>query len=338
MSVFYLPVYVYIVYLMTKHRSTTAFTAANPAIPHSGFALESKRSILDALGEPTAGCRVAPYAVLDRTPNRASACAEFVESAGGYPIVLKPDIGERGQGVAVIRNEKAARRYLESCDETVIAQEFMPGLEFGIFYYQFPNSPSGEILSITEKRLLSVSGDGERSLEELILADERAMRMAEYFLDKFGARIAEIPAPGESIALAELGTHCRGSVFLDGSRHITEALREQMHVFSSQFAGFWFGRYDVKVPTVEDLRAGRNLSVLELNGVSSESTNVYDPGCRIWNAYGMLWRQWDIAFEIGKQNIAKGARESELSELTSLIREHGRRKWFEADDLPDHAT
>ena len=62
------------------------------------------------------------------------------------------------------------RKYADS-----ILQEYVHGLEFGLFYVRRPSEERGRIFSITEKRLPVVTGDGERSLEELILDDERAV-------------------------------------------------------------------------------------------------------------------------------------------------------------------
>src|SRR5205823_14702398 len=69
-----------------------------------------------------------------------------------FPIVLKPDVGERGNGVAIIRSKPEAVAYLAATAEDVIAQEYIAGIEFGLFYRRFPDQATGEIVSITEKR------------------------------------------------------------------------------------------------------------------------------------------------------------------------------------------
>jgi hypothetical protein len=56
------------------------------------------------------------------------------------------------------------------------------------------------------------------------------------------------------------------------------------------------------------LRAGRNLKVIELNGVTSEATSIYDPRNSVLAAWRVLFAQWRIAFEIGAQNRKRGAR------------------------------
>jgi hypothetical protein len=48
--------------------------------------------------------------------------------------------------------------------------------------------------------------------------------------------------------LMELGTHCRGAMFLDGGWVITPELEERFDAISRGFAGFYVGRFDVRVP------------------------------------------------------------------------------------------
>jgi hypothetical protein len=107
------------------------------------------------------------------------------------------------------------------------------------------------------------------------------------------------------VQLLEIGAHCRGTLFLNGARHLTDELAAATDRVSKMFPGFYFGRYDVKCASVEDLRAGR-FTILELNGVSAEPTHIYDPEVSIWEAYRVMFRQWRLAFEIGAQNRRRG--------------------------------
>ena len=343
MWVFYPPVFVYIALLGLKHRCLTLFTLANPAIPLGGLALESKAEILTALqegqSEADAGrARVARFAVIpvgENVDRMAAVDAFLKDSELDYPIVLKPDVGERGQGVAVAASAEEAGVYLESCPHKVIVQEYAGGMEFGVFYCRSPEAGRGEILSITEKRLPSVTGDGERSLGRLILDDPRAVKMAGFFLEKWSNHIGEVPAAGEVVRLTNLGTHCRGAVFLDGRRHGTEALASAIDTLSRGYEGFFFGRYDLRVPSREDLEAGRNLRVLELNGVSSESTHIYEPGYSLFAAYRDLFRQWRIAFEIGAIHRKAGMTPASIGEVWRVIRAHAAHDWFEIEPEPE---
>ena len=92
-----------------------------------------------------------------------------------WPIVIKPDEGQRGLGVRIVKSEEEAKETLGHLDESLVLQEFVDGPEYGVFYYRYPEAEKGVISSITIKQLTSVTGDGERSLEDLILADDRTV-------------------------------------------------------------------------------------------------------------------------------------------------------------------
>ncbi|HRE81618.1 MAG TPA: VTT domain-containing protein, partial [Opitutaceae bacterium] len=249
----YPPIVVYILYLGVRYRSFTLFTAANPGIGAGGGVVgESKAQILRGLS--AARDRIATWALIEPgTPDqRADALAEFMtREAIPFPVVLKPDVGERGSGVVIAWDEQCARNKLSDDAQPLIAQRYIPGVEFGVFYIRKPSESQGRIFAITDKRMIEVVGDGVHTLEQLILADSRAVCMARFFLEKFLARLDEIPAEGEHIQLTELGTHCRGSLFLDGEALETPALLTSIESVSQSFTGFYFGRYDVRASTVE---------------------------------------------------------------------------------------
>lgn len=320
---FYPPIILHILRLGLKHRSLTLWSAANPAIPGGGFVGESKWEILQGLrgtAERLAATTRIPAG--DEPPAKLRQVESFMAAHRlGWPVVLKPDIGERGDGVAIARSAAEARSYFERVRGDVLAQEFVEGAEFGLFYYRIPGQPSGRIFSITEKRLPSVTGDGQATLETLILRNEATLGMARFFLDTHAERLWETPAAACVIPLAELGTHCRGAAFFDGGGLLTPALEAEVDRVSQGYEGFWFGRYDVRTESADALRAGR-FRILELNGATSEATSIYDPEHRLREAYATLREQWRIAFEIGARNRAAGARPATLRELWVLMRRH----------------
>ncbi len=326
---FYPPVICYIAYLMVKHRSLTIFTAANPAIIGGGFVGESKIEILRGLSR--ANGFVARAALIDIArdiDSRIRMVESFMAEHGvGFPVVLKPDQGQRGSGVVVVRSRVELIDYLRRTAVDTLIQEYVPGSEFGVFYYRLPGEDRGRIFSITEKRFPVVVGDGESTLEQLILRDERAVCMVRFYIYKQRDRLWEVPDKGERVQLVELGTHCRGAIFLDGSWVNTESLEDTFDQISRGFDGFYFGRFDVRTPAVEEFKQGRNFKVIELNGVTSEATHIYDPKNSLSTAYKTLCSQWRIAFEIGAQNLKRGARATPIRTLARLIvkyRRHAR--------------
>jgi pimeloyl-ACP methyl ester carboxylesterase/membrane protein DedA with SNARE-associated domain len=323
MYIFYPPVFLYVLYLSVKYGGLTVFTSCNPGIVASGFVGESKFDILKRLsGAEEAMLR---FALISKgnAVARVEKAKAFLERAGlKFPVVLKPDAGQRGSGVAVIRSAKELSNYLTNKNYDTIIQEYSAGKEFGVFYYRHPQEQTGHIFSITEKRLPVLVGDGVQTLEHLILRDDRAVCMADFYGRKNTERLEKILANGESMQLVELGTHCRGAIFLDGNAAITPALTETIDRLSKTFEGFYFGRYDIRTPSVEDLMAGRNLKIVELNGVSSETTHIYDPKMSLFQAYRVLFEQWKIAFEIGSENRARGCKPAAVSELLQFLAQY----------------
>lgn len=129
---------------------------------------------------------------------------------GRLPIILKPDVGERGAGVAVIRSSSELEDYLRSVSGDTIIQRYVAGAEF-VFYYRYPHESRGRIFSITEKRFPVVMGDGLSTLRELILRDSRAVFTAAAYEKLSKRSMGDMPAAGESVQLVELGSHCRGA-------------------------------------------------------------------------------------------------------------------------------
>ncbi|MBK7597803.1 MAG: VTT domain-containing protein [Acidobacteria bacterium] len=320
---FYPPVVAWIGWLSLKSRSLTAFTAANPAIEAGGFIGESKSAILHGLQGACDNDNIARHRLIAAGrsfPERLALAGDFMQSKQlAFPVVLKPNAGQRGAGVMIIRSEAELNEALLNAREDLVIQEYVPGIEFGVFYFRYPGDVRGRIFSITEKVFPEVTGDGVRSLKELILSNDRAASLAEVYFDRNRLRLDEIVPANERVQLVEIGSHCRGTVFLDGTSHLTPELAASIDRISRQFDGFYFGRYDVRVDSIESFRKGINIKVIELNGVTSEATNIYDPRNSVFYAWRVLCRQWSIAFEIAAANISRGERITPVRELIGLI-------------------
>lgn len=318
----YPPVVLYIVWLGLRHRGMFLFTAVNPGMAAGGGLVgESKSGILRALAG--AGDRVAEWAEVPAGagPERAAVVAAFRQRmGGGWPVVLKPDVGERGSGVVIARSEAEIEAKLAEDAGALIVQRYVPGVEFGVFYIRRPSEACGRIFALTDKRTVAVKGDGRSTLETLILADARAVCMAEFFLNYYGerGRLGEVPGAGEKVVLAELGTHCRGALFLDGGQLVTPELTAAVEAVSRTHAGFYFGRYDVRAESAAMLQRGKFI-VIELNGVSSEATSIYDPKYTLLHGWRTLCAQWKEAYEIAAENRAGGARVLTAGEVRALL-------------------
>jgi membrane protein DedA with SNARE-associated domain len=317
----YLPVVPYILFLGIRHRSLTLFTSANPGIPSGGFVGESKSAILEHLSP------VPEFAVLRgdlSAEARVRGVEEFLSERGlSYPIVLKPDVGERGTGVMIAGKAGDVAEYFRTSIGDTIVQRYVAGLEFGVFYYRYPHESHGRILSITDKRFPSITGDGLSTIHELVLQDARACCLAGIYFRGLKRSAGDVPVRGEVVPLTKLGSHCRGAIFLDGGHLQTAVLASRVDAISCNFPGFYFGRFDVRAATLEDFQAGR-FEILELNGVSAEATHIYDPSVGLLEAYRVLFSQWRIAFEIGAHNRREGWQPMPLLDFIDLVRFRGK--------------
>ena len=321
--VFYLPLAVYIPYLAIKHRGLMIFTCANPAFFAGGFVAESKAKILNGLcrskaAEPVLLRHLFLPADLPFDEKRQKASQFMAENELSLPVVLKPDIGACGRGVEIIKTHEALFEKLAQ-NETQILQEFASGNEASVFYYRSPNAEKGKIFAITEKRFPCVTGDGVSTLEELILRDARTVCLADKYFEANAERLDEIPANGESIQLTEIGNHSRGAIYLDGERVKSVALERKIDEISRGYKGFYFGRFDLRIGSFDELKAGEGFKIIELNGVANDMTKFYDPKISLLDAYKTLFRQWKIAFEIGAENHKRGCTPTKLTDLTKLF-------------------
>jgi hypothetical protein len=64
--------------------------------------------------------------------------------------------------------------------------------------------------------------------------------------------------------------------------------------------------YDLRYAFAQDLLEGRGFQIVEVNGVSSEATSIYDPKNSVRNAYQTVFRQWEIIFAIADETRRGG--------------------------------
>ncbi|MGJ4789878.1 carboxylate--amine ligase [Leptospira koniambonensis] len=279
--------------------------SANPGIPLGGLVGESKFQILQSI-DPK---HVLKFFLVPKGSKNTNSILEKMNSLGlKFPIILKPDSGQRGQGVRKILTPKHLEECLLESNVDLLIQEFHPGpFEVGVFYYRYPNETKGKIFSITRKVFPKLTGNGISTLSQLVENHPRFRIQKETFQKRFSESWENVPILGETICLSEAGNHCQGTLFLDGSEWITSELENKIHEISSSFKGFYFGRYDIRFSSLKDFLEGKDLHIVELNGVTSESTNIYDPRFSLKERYSILFSQWKILFQISRQSKSKGA-------------------------------
>ena len=323
MWLFYAPVAVWVTLLAIRYRGISVITASNPGISDGGVVGESKFDILVRL---PADCTI-PSVVIES--EKGATAFQRVQSVVDamqrgrwtFPLILKPNVGQRGIGVRRVHDLEAVRDYFDREHDAVLAQPYHDGpFEAGVFYYRMPWWPHGRILSITDKHFPAVVGDGRSTLEELIWQHPRYRLQADVFLERHARSLHRVIESGERYQLAIAGNHAQGTVFRDGSRLLTPELERRIDEIGRAFPGFFVGRFDIRYRDEGAFVAGRDLAIVELNGATAESTDIYDPDNSLLSAYRQLFRQWAIVFAIGAANRASGTRVTSMPRLVALVR------------------
>lgn len=300
---FYIPVYFYWAYSWIRTRSMFFFSAANPSMEMGGFIDYSKIEIFKQIPP-----QILPNMVFINTAHEKEDIENILAIKDlTFPLIAKPDKGERGKDVAKIDHLTELKAYLVSAKERVILQEFITHpLEFGIMYYRLPNEERGHITSIVQKEFLTVTGNGKSTVRELMKQSKRASLYEDHVEMSYPEVLEQVPPIGETKLLEPIGNHCRGTVFRNANHLINEQLVDVFDALSKQIDGFYFGRYDIKVTNLEDLYAGKNIILMELNGANSEPAHIYDPNMDIFTAYKHLLGHWRILYKISVQNHKRG--------------------------------
>lgn len=220
-----------------------------------------------------------------------------------FPLVGKPDIGMKGLSVKKLHDKNELLRYATNSKVDFLIQEFIPyENEVGIFYYRFPNEARGHISGIVQKEFLTVEGDGESTITELLRKDKRFVLQIPVLKKMYGLELKRILQKGERKVLVPYGNHVRGAKFIDVSNLADQQLTNTIDAICKEVEGFYFGRLDVRFNSWEELRQGRNISIIELNGAGSEPTHMYDPKHSIFFAWKEIIRHWNILWKISRIN------------------------------------
>ena len=335
MWAFYPPIFLYAGWLMLRYRGILLPTVANPSFPGGGFFGESKASIL-ALAMRHIPQWVAPFVRVERPavpgPDRHAetdaALALLGDNAIPLPVVAKPDLGCRGAGVKLVRSRDDLRAYLEAfpAGASLLLQQLVPFEgEAGIFYVRRPGELRGRIVSITLKYFPYVTGDGLRTLRQLIMDDPRAGRLAHLYLRRHTAHLDGVVPSGHAVRLAFAGSHSRGAIFRNGTHLVTERMQACFDDIAQRLPEFHFGRFDVRFEEFSELQQGRGFTIVEINGAGAESTHIWDRRTGLLQAWRDLMRQYRWLFEIGHANRARGFQPMGLREF---LRDYRREKFL----------
>lgn len=303
-AVIYAPAFFYWLYLSVKAHSLVFFSAANPAIEAGGLVGESKINILRKLPK-----ELAPKTLfVPKGEPIDTISKKLSESDIRYPLIAKPNVGSRGFLVEKVLDLASLETFLSQQQVDFLLQEFINyPMEISVLYYRFPNSSEGAITSVTIKKYLTVTGNGELTVLQLIKKIDRAKLQLETLRNTHSNIMNYVPKKNEVVELVPFGNHCRGAAFYNGNHLIDKDLVKTFDTISHKLEGIYFGRFDIKCQDILNLRQGKEFKILEINGVGAEPAHIYDPNYRLFQAFKDILNQWNIIYQISQHNRRNGA-------------------------------
>ena len=299
-ALFYLPIVPFYIYLSIRYRSLFMPFYASPHLKHGGLIGESKWDLLQHL--PTNDASTLKTYKVSKDLDFQGARQLLETWPLDYPFIMKPDVGQRGFGVRIIRNDFDLTEYLLLSDFERIIQKLSPlPCEAGIFYVREPSENWGRIFSVTDKKFPFVIGDGITKLGDLILNDPRAQIIAPVYFERLQDRLDSVPENNQTVFISECGNHCQGAIFLNGNHLISKEMTHEIDRIAQQIPDFYFGRFDIRYKDIESLQLGKNFEIVEINGSGSEATHIWDANTKLFDAYKTLFAQWQLLFKIGDQ-------------------------------------
>jgi len=305
---FYIPIGFYIFFLAIKARSFTFFTGVNPSMKDSGIIKYSKFDVMASIPN-----HLKPKGILIRKDESISGLPPFLT----YPLIAKPDMGERGKGVMIVHTDNELQTYSSTIKQDFILQEFCDHpQEAGIFYVRRPSETKGRITSFTTKEFLHVIGDGNQNIGQLMSQTFRARLQMYRLSPKF---LKSIPKEGQYVKIEAIGNHNRGTRFINSNHLISEKLLTIFDDISKNVDGFYYGRYDLKFNMLEEMEEGKNFKIVELNGINSEPVHIYDQQTGLINAYKDFFAHMRYIYEISLENKAIGVKRTPVIKFWKSI-------------------
>lgn len=301
--VLYLPIAPVWLWYCFRSWSVWFFSSSNPTITFGGFEGEGKKEMYDQL--PPGSYPSTTYIMHDWPFEQV--LKKMKETGLVFPFIVKPDVGMKGILFRKIDSEDQLRKYHERIPVEYIIQGLIElPVEVSVFYYRFPWEQKGVVSGFIDKELLQVKGDGISSLEQLVANHPRAKFRMEEMKHRHGHRFSRIIPEGEIFYLSYAGNHNRGAHFTNLHNEIDENLHKVFDGLSHFTNKFYYGRYDIKTNSIEDLKQGKNYQILEFNGCGAEPNHIYDCNMSIWKAYGTILHHWKVLYRISRYNHKNG--------------------------------
>lgn len=290
-------------WFIIKSRSVWFFTPSNPKLTFGGLEGEPKKEMYGLLDmelyPPT-------FTILPKE-NTATVHEKLLLHKINYPLIVKPEIGGQGILLRKINSEAELESYHNMMQwEYIIQQLVVYTMEVSVFYIRHPKNNSGIITGFLQKIPLQVIGNGTDTLEKLVEKHPKGHKLFSSLHHKHFGKWKKVIAKDEKYLLSDAANHNRGAQFIDLKNDIDGSLIAVFDKISSSGNQFYYGRYDIMCTNIQDLKAGKNFSILEYNGCGAEPNHFYDTGYTLLQAYKEILKHWKALYVISKYNKSIG--------------------------------
>lgn len=300
---FYWPISFVWFWYCLRARSLWFFTSSNPGLEFGGFEGETKSEMYNLLPPGSY-----PKTIYISPEEPVEAVFQKMQDAGfDYPFIVKPDIGMKGYMFRKIKNAAQLKKYHAASPANYLIQDLADyPLEVSIFYIRYPGQSRGKITAMTGRDPLHVIGNGKSTLRELMIAHPFARKQLYELYERHEDKLALVVPAAERYQLSDAGNRNRGARIVNYNAHITDTLERLLDDYSLYKDQFYWGRYDIKTASLEDIKQGKNFTVLEFNGAGAGPNHIYHCGNSLFQAYKIVLYHWRTLFEISRYNNTHG--------------------------------
>ena len=232
-----------------------------------------------------------------------------------FPVIAKPDKGERGKGVEKLDSLKALLSYHERFSNIpFLVQEYIDyPIELGILFFWDKNG-TPTISSVTQKVFCHIVGNGTDNFGTLVQQNSRIKHRIKTIETRFEKQWNSIPEKGAKIMLEPIGNHNKGTMFLDARSLISKDMLNWIESCAKKIPNFDYGRFDVKLENKNAFASTNqnDVKVMEVNGVNSEPCHIYDPDYSLLQAYKDIFYHMRIIYDLSKKKSASRPSKNKL--------------------------
>nr|WP_320058387.1 bifunctional glutamate--cysteine ligase GshA/glutathione synthetase GshB [uncultured Bacteroides sp.] len=198
----------------------------------------------------------------------------------GLPVVIKPNQTNFGTGITILKenmDEATFQRAIDIAfqhDSTILIEEFVAGKEYRFFVLK------GEVVGILHRVPANVTGDGMRSIRELVeIKNQDPLRGKGYrtplekiqlgeaeaiFLQAQSKTFDSIPVSGETVYLRENSNISTGGDSIDFTDDIPDSYK-QIAIQAAQALNVSITGLDMMIPDYTKEASKSNYAIIELN-------------------------------------------------------------------------